>query len=55
MYYGTAEHTAALAIERLENAGLSKDSGKIIVNGSSGGVGSLAISMLTSLVMKLLH
>ena len=49
MYYGTAGYTAALAIERLENAGLSKDSGKIVVNGSSGGVGSLAISMLSQL------
>ena len=49
MYYGTAGYTAALAIERLENAGLSKESGKVIVNGSSGGVGSLAISMLSQL------
>ncbi|UOE94608.1 acryloyl-CoA reductase [Alkalihalobacillus sp. LMS39] len=46
MIYGTAGFTAALSIERLEQDGLTPDSGPILVTGATGGVGSLAIGML---------
>ncbi|HWO94840.1 MAG TPA: acryloyl-CoA reductase [Bacillus sp. (in: firmicutes)] len=46
MILGTAGFTAALSIQRLEENGLSPDKGKILVTGATGGVGSLAVSML---------
>ena len=46
MKIGTAGFTAALAIQRLEENELTPDSGKVLVDGASGGVGSLAINML---------
>lgn len=49
MALGTAGFTAALAIHRLEQNELSPESGKVIVTGASGGVGSLAIQMLAQL------
>lgn len=49
MALGTAGFTAALAIHRLEQNELSPEKGKVIVTGASGGVGSLAIQMLTQL------
>lgn len=49
MVLGTAGFTAALAIHRLEQNELTPDKGKVIVTGASGGVGSLAVSMLAGL------
>ncbi len=49
MALGTAGFTAALAIHRLEQNDLSPDKGKVIVTGATGGVGSLAINMLSQL------
>jgi putative YhdH/YhfP family quinone oxidoreductase len=49
MALGTAGFTAALAIHRLEQNELTPDSGKVIVTGATGGVGSLAIQMLAQL------
>jgi acrylyl-CoA reductase (NADPH) len=46
MVYGTAGFTAALSIQRLEENGLTPDQGKVLVTGATGGVGSLAVSML---------
>lgn len=46
MVLGTAGFTAALAIERLEHAGLQPQQGPVLVTGATGGVGSLAIDML---------
>jgi acrylyl-CoA reductase (NADPH) len=46
MVLGTAGLTAMLAIERLEAAGLKPEDGDVLVTGGSGGVGSLAISLL---------
>ena len=46
MALGTAGFTAALAIVRMEDNGLSPDKGPVIVTGASGGVGGLAIDML---------
>lgn len=49
MALGTAGFTAALAIHRLEQNELSPDKGKVIVTGATGGVGSLAIQMLSQI------
>jgi NADPH2:quinone reductase len=49
MALGTAGFTAALAIHRLEQNDLTPDKGKVIVTGATGGVGSLAINMLSQL------
>ncbi|PLR79396.1 oxidoreductase [Bacillus sp. V3-13] len=49
MVYGTAGFTAALSIQRLEDNGLTPDKGKVLVTGATGGVGSLAVSMLAKL------
>lgn len=46
MVLGTAGFTAGLAVELLELNGLAPDNGKVLVNGATGGVASLAIDML---------
>ncbi|HEX7374593.1 MAG TPA: oxidoreductase [Steroidobacteraceae bacterium] len=46
MKIGTAGFTAALAVHRMEQNGQKPSSGPILVNGATGGVGSLAINML---------
>lgn len=43
---GTAGFTAMLAVLALEDAGVAPDAGDILVTGSAGGVGSLAIALL---------
>jgi NADPH2:quinone reductase len=48
MAIGTAGFTAALAIDRMEQNGQRPGSGDILVTGATGGVGSLAIDMLSS-------
>ncbi len=47
MALGTAGFTAALAIDRLEQNGLQVGQGPVIVTGASGGVGSIAIDLLS--------
>ncbi len=49
MIYGTAGFTAALAIDKLLLNGISIDSGEILVTGASGGVGSMAVALLSKL------
>ncbi|ALG66796.1 YhdH/YhfP family quinone oxidoreductase [Beggiatoa leptomitoformis] len=49
MAIGTAGFTAALAIQRMQDNGQTPDKGTILVTGATGGVGSLAISMLAKL------
>lgn len=49
MALGTAGFTAALSVEALEHNGLRPDQGTVIVTGSTGGVGSTAVSMLAQL------
>lgn len=49
MALGTAGYTAALAMELLELNGLSPSGGKVLVNGATGGVATLAIDMLARL------
>jgi acrylyl-CoA reductase (NADPH) len=48
MAIGTAGFTAALAIHRMEQNGQQPGGGPIAVTGASGGVGSVAIDMLSS-------
>ncbi len=49
MALGTAGYTAALGIVRMEINGLTPSSGKVIVSGATGGVGSIAIDILSQL------
>ena len=49
MQIGTAGYTAALAIHRMEQNGQTPDGGPIVVTGATGGVGSVAIDMLSRL------
>ncbi|MCQ6281950.1 acryloyl-CoA reductase [Bacillus sp. EB600] len=46
MIYGTAGFTAALSVHRLEENGLTPQKGKVLVTGATGGVGSMAVSIL---------
>jgi putative YhdH/YhfP family quinone oxidoreductase len=47
MIYGTAGFTAALCLAKLEQGGLKPEQGDILVTGASGGVGSLAVALLS--------
>ena len=47
MMLGTAGFTAALAIDRMEQNGLVPAQGPVVVTGASGGVGSVAIDLLS--------
>lgn len=49
MVLGTAGFAAGLAIHRMEQNGQQPDWGPVAVTGASGGVGSIAIDMLTGL------
>jgi acrylyl-CoA reductase (NADPH) len=46
MKLGTAGFTAALAVHRMQQNGQQPSNGPVVVTGATGGVGSLAISML---------
>ena len=48
MILGTAGFTAALSLYRMQQNGQTPEMGPIVVTGATGGVGSLAIDMLTS-------
>src|SRR5579871_3034492 len=48
MALGTAGFTAGLAIDRMEHNGQTPERGPIVVTGTTGGVGSLAIDMLVA-------
>jgi acrylyl-CoA reductase (NADPH) len=49
MAFGTAGFTAGLGIVRMEQVGLKPGNGPVIVNGATGGVGSIAIAALAKL------
>ena len=49
MAYGTAGFTAGIGIVRMEHNGLKPANGPVIVNGATGGVGSIAIAALAKL------
>ena len=46
MMLGTAGFTAALSLTRLQQLGIGPDAGEMLVTGATGGVGSLAVSIL---------
>lgn len=49
MTYGTAGLTAGLSVNELLNNGVTPESGEILVTGATGGVGSIAVSILSKL------
>ena len=49
MSIGTAGFSAMLAIMKLEEVGMNRDNGDILVTGASGGVGSVASAILSNL------
>lgn len=49
MAIGTAGYTAMLCVMALEDQGIQPDSGEILVTGASGGVGSVAVMLLSKL------
>jgi len=48
MAIGTAGYTSMLSVLALEDHGVTPDSGPILVTGASGGVGSIAIALLSA-------
>jgi acrylyl-CoA reductase (NADPH) len=48
MTIGTAGFTAALSVARLERHGVTPDDGPVLVTGATGGVGSIAVSILAA-------
>ncbi|MGW5308613.1 oxidoreductase [Nocardia thailandica] len=46
---GTAGFTAALSVQRLLGHGLTPDDGPVLVTGANGGVGSVAVDLLSTL------
>ncbi len=49
MIIGTAGYTAMLCVMALEDHGVTPDRGEVLVTGAAGGVGSVAISLLSKL------
>ena len=49
MRIGTAGFTAAECVQKLERAGMSPNSGPVLVTGATGGVGSVAVKLLATL------
>jgi acrylyl-CoA reductase (NADPH) len=49
MSYGTAGFTAALCVLRLTEHPVTPDGGRILVTGATGGVGSMAVGILSSM------
>lgn len=49
MSIGTAGYTAMLCVNALEQQGITPESGKVLVTGANGGVGSFAIAILAKL------
>ena len=47
MIYGTAGFTAGLSLNKLIEAGVAPDDGDVLVTGASGGVGSMAVALLS--------
>ena len=49
MAWGTAGFTAALSVQKLERAGIAPGKGPVVVTGATGGVGSVAVALLSKL------
>jgi acrylyl-CoA reductase (NADPH) len=54
MAIGTAGYTAMLAVMALEDAGVTKDKGAVVVTGAAGGVGSVAVAVLAKLGFRII-
>ncbi|MBV2151147.1 oxidoreductase [Sphingobium sp. AS12] len=54
MAIGTAGYTAALCVEALVKAGVTPDQGEILVTGATGGVGSVAVALLSKAGYKVI-
>jgi acrylyl-CoA reductase (NADPH) len=54
MAIGTAGYTAMLAVLALEKQGVSPNSGPVVVTGAAGGVGSVAIAVLSKLGYRII-
>lgn len=54
MAIGTAGYTAMLCVMALEHGGLTPDRGDVLVTGANGGVGSIAIALLSKLGFRVL-
>lgn len=54
MIIGTAGFTAAYGIKKLMDNGITADSGDILVTGATGGVGSMAVTLLNQLKYHIL-
>lgn len=52
MTFGTAGLTAALSVNELIENGIKPESGEILVTGATGGVGSIAVSILSKIGYK---
>jgi acrylyl-CoA reductase (NADPH) len=52
MAIGTAGYTASLCVDALIRHGLTPDQGEVLVTGASGGVGSVAIALLSAAGFK---
>ena len=52
MMIGTAGFTAMLCVQALLDAGVKPDAGEVLVTGASGGVGSVAVTLLAQLGYK---
>lgn len=49
MAIGTAGYTSMLCVQAIQDAGIQPDNGPVLVTGAAGGVGSVAISLLSKL------
>jgi putative YhdH/YhfP family quinone oxidoreductase len=47
MIFGTAGFTAGMSLQKLEERGITPDKGDILVTGATGGVGSMAVAILS--------
>lgn len=54
MAIGTAGYTSMLAVMALEDAGLTPAKGPVLVTGAAGGVGSIAIALLSKLGFRVI-
>src|SRR5215218_2199701 len=54
MAIGTAGYTAMLAVMALERHGVTPERGPVVVTGAAGGVGSVAIAILSKLGFKVI-
>jgi len=49
MAIGTAGYTSMLCVQAIQDGGISTDAGPVLVTGAAGGVGSVAVSLLSTL------